>query len=145
MLSKQDLSLNELMVFTSEMRGAEKSTATAYLMLIGGHLGLHRFYLKRKGTAIAQLILFAAAAIFYFIMAVASEIGSELFAIFSIIMFVLPALALFIWIMVDLFLLPRMIREFNEVIEREILDQIEHFRRMEQLAGRGRPDEPQTI
>jgi hypothetical protein len=47
--------------------------------------------------------------------------------------------------MVDLFLLPRMIREFNEVIEREILDQIEHFRRMEQLAGRGRPDEPQTI
>ena len=50
MLTKQELSLNELMVFSSELRRAEKSAAIAYLMLLGGHLGLHRFYLKKKGT-----------------------------------------------------------------------------------------------
>ena len=34
MLTKQELSLNELMVFSSELRRTEKSTAMAYLMLL---------------------------------------------------------------------------------------------------------------
>lgn len=139
MLNKQDLSLNELMVFSSELRRAEKSAAIAYLMLLGGHLGLHRFYLKRKGTAIAQLLLFICAAFFYVVMLLSSSFGSDGLIIISIILFALPAITLFIWIIVDLFLLPGMIKEFNGMIERDILNQMEHYRTMEQLAGRSVP------
>jgi TM2 domain-containing membrane protein YozV len=132
MLTKHELSLNELMVFSSELRRAEKSAAIAYLMLLGGHLGLHRFYLKRKGTAFVQLFLFISALFFYFML-----IFSETFM--TLILFALPAIALFIWIVVDLFLLPGMIKEFNGIVERDILNHMEHYRKMEQLAGRSVP------
>ncbi|MFC5652751.1 NINE protein [Paenibacillus solisilvae] len=139
MLNKQDLSLNELMVFSSELKRNEKSAAIAYLMLLGGHLGLHRFYLKRKWTAVIQLLLFIMASIFYLMMYLSSAIGSDGLIIASIILFALSAIALFIWIVVDLFLLPRMIKEFNGAIERDILSQMEHYRTMEQLSGRSVP------
>ena len=57
----------------------------------------------------------------------------------TLFLFALPAIALFIWIVVDLFLLPGMLREFNGMIERDILSHMEHYRKMEQLAGRSVP------
>jgi len=139
MLSKHDLSLNELMVFSSEMRSAEKSTAIAYLMLLGGHLGLHRFYLKRYGSGALQLALFAITMIFYMLLAVSTSIESEGLTIISAILFILPAIALLVWIIVDFCLLPGMLREFNGRIEQEILQEIVRYRHMEQLMGRGQP------
>ncbi|MBW7476526.1 NINE protein [Paenibacillus oenotherae] len=137
MLNRYDLTLNELMIFNSEMKSAEKSAGIAYLMLLGGHLGLHRFYLKRKGSAFGQLAVFAVAILTYIFFAVAAELESDAFLAVSMVLFFLSALALFIWVIVDLFLLPGMIQEYNKVVERNILDQIEHHRRMEQLSGRG--------
>ncbi|MBB3114718.1 TM2 domain-containing membrane protein YozV [Paenibacillus phyllosphaerae] len=139
--TKQELSLQELMILKSELKSAEKSTALSYLMLLGGHLGIHRFYLKRPGTGAAQLALFLVATIFYFVMAIASETSNETLVILSVILFVLPAIALFIWIVVDLFLLPGMIRSYNERIEQDILQEIDRHRHMEQLMGRDRQDE----
>ncbi|QHW33149.1 TM2 domain-containing protein [Paenibacillus rhizovicinus] len=137
MLNKQDLSLEELMLLNSELRGAEKSSGVAYLMLLGGHFGLHRFYLKRKGTGAAQLALFIAAIFFYFMIAIASAVDSTPFTIVSVTMCVLPAVALFVWIIVDLFLLPGMIRAYNQGVQQAIIAEILHYRKMEQLAGRG--------
>lgn len=140
MLNKQDLTLDEMMVFSSEMRASEKSTALAYLMLLGGHLGLHRFYLNKKGTGILQLVLFLLACVFYFGMGIGSAAESDILIIISFILFAVPALVLFIWVIVDLFLLPRMLREYNARVEREILQEIHQYRQMNQPAGASHPD-----
>ncbi|XEC95607.1 NINE protein [Paenibacillus tarimensis] len=123
-MDTRDLTLNELLVFQSEVRSAEKSAAIAYLMLIGGHLGVHRFYLKRVGTAIAQLILFLASAGGYIMMLVASAAEIDALIIISVLLFAIPGLVLFIWIIVDLFLMSGMVREYNEKIQQDILAQI---------------------
>jgi TM2 domain-containing membrane protein YozV len=93
-MNKSDLTLNELMVFNSELRNNEKSAAVAYLLLIGGHLGAHRFYLKRTGTAIVQLILFVVATLGYFCMAIASEFDNIAAIAATVILFAVPALIL---------------------------------------------------
>lgn len=124
MMDKRDLTLNELMVFQSEVRAHEKSAAIAYLMLVGGHLGVHRFYLKRTGTAIAQLILFLVATGGYALTVLGSAVESEALMLFSLLLLVIPGLVLFIWIIVDLFLMPRMVREYNEKVEQHIIAQI---------------------
>lgn len=139
MLTKQELTLNELMILSSEMRAAEKSSAIAYLMLLGGHLGLHRFYLKRAGSGAAQLILFVFSIVFYFLLSIAAAAESDILIVAAVLLFALTALILFVWVIVDLFLLPKMLREYNLAVEREILQEISRYRHMEQLTGRGRP------
>ncbi|PYI56991.1 NINE protein [Paenibacillus flagellatus] len=141
MHNKQDLTLTELMVLNSELKSAEKSTAIAYLMLLGGHLGLHRFYLKRPGTGALQLVLFLLSVVFYFVLSVGAALESDAIIIASTILLILPALALFIWVIVDLFLLPGMLREYNAGVEQDIVQEILRHRHMEQLAGRGRREE----
>lgn len=133
-ITKYDLSTKELMMFQSEMKSKEKSLGLAYLMLIGGHLGVHRFYLKRNGTAIAQLLLFVLSIIFYVALIIsieAIEIMNEpnysLF-ILSIILFLICVLPLTIWIIIDLFRMPRMVREWNEREEKTLLQQIVELR-----------------
>lgn len=127
MLTRYDLTTGELMVLNSELQHAEKSMALAYLMLLGGHLGVHRFYLKRIGTAVLQLILFIIATISYFVFAVTIEF-SEAVGILSFIAMLLTGLPLFIWIIVDLFRMPRMVREWNEQVERQIIEEIVRYR-----------------
>lgn len=135
-LTKYDLSVNELMLLNSELRSAEKSLALAYLMLIGGHLGVHRFYLKRFGTAIAQLVLFLLALALYVILVVMVEMASYDFydyewsggPIAMLVLLILAGGTLFVWVIVDLFLIPRMVREWNERVERELLDELARMR-----------------
>ncbi|WP_336776855.1 TM2 domain-containing protein [Paenibacillus sp. MMO-58] len=127
-MNRQDLTLNELMVFNSEMRSSEKSAAIAYLMLLGGHLGVHRFYLKRKKTAIIQLVLFLIATPAYIFFSIASASEQEALQIIGIILFALPAAALFIWVIVDLFLISRMVKEYNKEVERDLIEQIIRYR-----------------
>lgn len=117
------------MLLNSEMRPREKSLALAYLMLIGGHLGVHRFYLRRTATAIVQLILFVVAIIGYVILGVGSEMdeyGSAPWI--GLIIMLIGGLPLFIWILVDLFMIPRMVRQLNTQTEQEILQQLERIR-----------------
>jgi TM2 domain-containing membrane protein YozV len=80
----------------------------AYVLLIFlGSLGIHRFYLDRKGSAIAQLLL--------------SVIGW--ITVFIIIGFI-PLAIVYIWLFVDLFLIPGMVNRENEIIEKEIIQSL---------------------
>jgi len=128
-IQRQDLTIDELMVLNSELRDAEKSIALAYLMLLGGHLGVHRFYLKRIGTAVVQLVLFILTTISYFMGVILMEFYEPIGIVFIVVM-ALSGLALLIWIIIDLFLMPRMVKEWNERIEQQILEQIVYYRNM---------------
>ncbi len=132
MLTRYELSPQELMLLNSEMRPREKSLGLAYLMLIGGHLGVHRFYLKRTATAIVQLVLFLIAALGYMVMLVSTAGFEEAHAtpgvIVGLILFFGAAAPLFIWVVVDLFLIPGMVRGMNAQLEHEIIQQLEWLR-----------------
>jgi hypothetical protein len=127
-LTKDQLTVNEMLILNSAMRDTEKSLALAYLMLIGGHLGVHRFYLKRIATAVVQLVLFILAFIFYVVFAVTAEVEGGPFMMLSGILLVLFGGTLTVWVIVDLFLMPRMVREWNQRAESEIMTQIYQLR-----------------
>ena len=122
-MNRNDLSLEQLLVLQSELRHVEKSLALAYLMLLGGHLGVHRFYLRRFVSGSLQLALFLIATASYFAAAAVSSVSEEWDALSLALLgvMVLAGLALFVWIIVDLFILPRMVREWNEAREAEII------------------------
>ena len=77
-----------------------KSMGIAYaLWLFLGQLGLHRFYLGRVGSGIAQLLL-----------------GLVGWATVWFVIGVIPLAILWIWLFVDLFLTASMVREANRTI-----------------------------
>ncbi|MFB5269588.1 NINE protein [Paenibacillus enshidis] len=127
-LTREQLTVNEMLILNSAMRDTEKSLALAYLMLIGGHLGVHRFYLKRIATALVQLVLFILAFIFYVGFYVAVEFETGPFMMLSGILLVLFGGALTVWVIVDLFLMPRMVREWNQRAEADIMAQLYQLR-----------------
>ncbi len=115
------------MLLNSELRSKEKSLALSYLMLIGGHLGVHRFYLRRTISAIVQLVLFLVAMVAYFGFAFATEFSEE--ATWSFLILLLATgFPLFVWVVVDLFLIPRMVSDLNQKAEQDVLQQIEWLR-----------------
>ncbi|WP_138495597.1 NINE protein [Paenibacillus pinistramenti] len=129
-VSKQELTTNELLVLSSELRRHEKSLAIAYLMLLGGHLGVHRFYLKRTGTAITQLVLFLGAILLYFGFAVLEVLFPEsLIPLIPLCLVFLCGGTLAVWMLVDLFLIPHMVREWNERTEHQLMHQLVALRR----------------
>lgn len=78
----------------------KKSAGTAYLLLIFlGGFSAHRFYLGRPGSAIAQLLI-------WWISLVLIIVGIGL-----ITMWITP-----IWLLVDLFLIPQMVRDHNNML-----------------------------
>ena len=83
----------------------KKSTAVAYLLwfFLGG-LGGHRFYLGKTGSAVAQLLLL----IFGLLLIVAAGIGFLLL------------LPLWIWVLVDAFLIPGWIRTQNSLLAAQL-------------------------
>jgi hypothetical protein len=127
-ISKQELSVNELMVLNSSMREAEKSLALGYLMLIGGHLGVHRFYLKRYKSAITQLLFFVISTASYFMATIFSDLEYRTPMTISLICLGVIGGSLLVWLVVDLFLVPRMIREWNEQVERDMIRKIYEYR-----------------
>ena len=77
-----------------------KSMAVAYLLwLFLGQLGLHRLYLGRVGSGIAQLLL-----------------GLVGWATVVFVVGFVPLAILWIWLLVDLFLTAGMVREANRAI-----------------------------
>ncbi|WP_122571115.1 TM2 domain-containing protein [Pseudomonas viridiflava] len=90
-------SLQSEMLVEQKVANAQKSTGVAYLLwfFLGG-VGAHRFYLGKTGTAVAQLII--------------TVIG--FFTIF-------PLIITGIWVLVDAFLIPAIIRENTEKVRRD--------------------------
>ncbi len=79
----------------------EKSMGVAYVLLILlGQLGIHRFYLGKVGTGVAQLLL--------------GIVGSA--TVWLVIGFI-PLGVLWLWMIIDLFLIPGMVREANSKLE----------------------------
>lgn len=128
MLAKNDLSATELLVLQSEMRSAEKSLGVAYLMLFGGHLGLHRFYVNRKASAIVQLVLFVLAIVLYVAYGIFDAMKMEAGLIVFGILCGLCAAALTVWVIVDACLLPGMVRTWNEAEEQRLIREIAAYR-----------------
>lgn len=56
-VQKQSLDTHQLQLLQTELMSRQKSSGIAWVLLIfGGGLGAHRFYLGRTGTAIAMLL-----------------------------------------------------------------------------------------
>lgn len=102
------LTNEEKMVVNSEVSNNKKGVGIAYLLwFFLGTLGIHRFYLNRKGSAIAMLSL---------------TILGWLTAIFAIGFLFLIIVG--IWELVDLFLVGKMVREENDKLVTYYSDQI---------------------
>lgn len=125
---KRDLTTNELLILHSELKQHEKSLAIAYLMLLGGHLGIHRFYLRKIGSAVAQLSLTVTLIVLYIAFCTIVDMGADTLEVVLIILMVMCLAALIVWIIVDLFLIPRMVRSYNMLVEQDVMNQIIHFR-----------------
>lgn len=136
--SKHMLSTNEMLILSSELNKREKSLALAYLMLLAGHLGVHRFYLKRAVSGVIQLVLFLIAIISYVIFTIMFSAESTMYSdpsymdIGAWIVFLLSTLisgiALTIWVIVDACLLPGMVKKWNAELEQSLIDQIVSYR-----------------
>jgi TM2 domain-containing membrane protein YozV len=106
---KQQLSHQQLAMVQSEMEHKKKSMALAYVFLIFlGTFGAHRFYVGKKGTAITQLVL--------------TLLGYLTLWLFGIGLIFLGIV--WIWVLIDLFLLYGHVNRFNEEIERELIAQV---------------------
>lgn len=92
-----DLNNEEQLLVNSEIEKRGKNLLLAYILAIFvGTLAIHRFYLGRKGSAIAMLLL----------------------GIFSF--FIISS----VWTLVDLFLIPGIVKEDNQRIETETANEI---------------------
>lgn len=101
---KSQLDARELLILDQEVRNQGKSMLVAYLLwfFLGG-FGAHRFYMKKTGSAVAQLILTIT---------------------------VIGAIVSCIWVLIDAFLLHGMVREENQRVEGRIMNDImaqKHF------------------
>ncbi|GGE51488.1 hypothetical protein GCM10011391_32850 [Pullulanibacillus camelliae] len=93
-----NLTNEEQLLVNSEVQKSGKNMAIAYVFWIFlGGFGAHRFYLRKKGSAIAQLIL-------------------------TLTLF--GAIISGVWLIVDLFLIPGITREINNNIENRAAEQI---------------------
>ncbi|EJM73393.1 TM2 domain-containing protein [Pseudomonas sp. GM55] len=90
-------SLQAEMLIEQKVANAQRSTGVAYLLwfFLGG-FGAHRFYLGKTGTAAAQLII-------------------TIVGLFTLI----PLIVTGIWLLVDLFLIPGIIREHSEKVRHD--------------------------
>ena len=89
--------LQSEMLIEQKVSNAQKSTGVAYLLwfFVGG-FGGHRFYLGKTGTAVAQLLI--------------TVVG-----LFTLI----PLIITGIWLVVDAFLIPAIVRENTESVRRQ--------------------------
>lgn len=100
-----NLTNEERLLVNSELERRGKNIVVAYLLLLFiGTLGIHRFYLGLTGSAITQLVLTIAG-----------------WATVIILIGFLPLAVVWVWVIVDLFLIPGIIKNDNQKIEQEII------------------------
>lgn len=131
--SKHDLTTTEMLILNSEMNKREKSLALGYLMLLAGHLGVHRFYLKRIASGVIQLVLFVLTFVFYLAFGISSGLESEaspdtFYSLIFLVPLLLAGLGLTIWVIVDACMLPGMVRSWNQQLEQSLVAQIASHR-----------------
>ncbi len=99
---KSSLTTEQLAMLQSEFDKNKRSTGVAYLLLllVMGIFGAHKFYLKRNGEGIIYLVMLA------------------------LFFLVIPPFILAIFLILDLFTLPRQVREANEKIEAEKIQEL---------------------
>lgn len=124
--TKRDLTTSELLILNSEMRKREKSLALSYFMLLAGHLGVHRIYLKRIASGVVQLVLFLLTMFFYITFSVIAGIESEdtFYSLAFLIPLLITFLGLTVWVIVDACMLPGMVRSWNERLEQSLVAQL---------------------
>ncbi len=106
---KQQLTSQQLAMVQSELEHKKKSMVVAYLFaILLGSLGAHRFYVRRIGTAGTQLVL--------------TLLGYMTVWIFGLGFIFLGIV--WIWVIVDLFLLHGYVNRLNKDIERELIAQV---------------------
>ncbi|MBW7476527.1 TM2 domain-containing protein [Paenibacillus oenotherae] len=92
---KSQLDARELLILDQEVRNQGKNMMVAYVLwFFLGIFGGHRFYMKKTGSAVAQLVL---------------------------TLTVVGYLVTCIWVIVDAFLLHTMVKEENKEVEDRIL------------------------
>lgn len=98
------LDIQQQMLIEQRVSNDAKSPLLAYLLLIfAGGLGVHRFYLGRTGSGAAMLVLLILG-----ILTTPIAIGLVLLV------------ALGIWMVVDLFLIPGMVNQQREAMRRSL-------------------------
>ena len=99
-----EMSTQAKILIEQRMTNEKKSLAVAYLLLIFlGPLGVHRFYLGKTGSALVMLAL--------------SVIGwATLFIVVGLVFLV----AVGIWVVVDVFLLPEIVRQDQERLRQKL-------------------------
>lgn len=85
--------------------------AFRWVTMFFGLLGIHRFYLGRYKTAILMLCLWQGG--FLSLTFVSIFFGESIGQIVTMLLSAPMMLAGFIWFLVDLFLIPRMVRRYN--------------------------------
>ena len=132
MHDKMSLDARQLMVLDMELKNRGKDMVVGYLLwfFLSG-FGAHRFYMKRVGSAIAQLLLFWISFIILMIGVVVVAVGDEsgdldMMAAGGVAMMIgaLPLIAASIWILVDAFLLHGWIKDHNQKVEAEIIQEL---------------------
>src|SRR5690625_2339690 len=105
---KQTLDEKQLSIVQSEMENKKKSMVVAYLLwfFLGG-LGGHRFYIGKTGTALVML-------------------GIWLLGWLTTIIFIgfILIFAVYVWVIVDAFLLHNEVNRVNSKIERDIINRL---------------------
>lgn len=111
----------------------------AFLMLLMGHLGVHRFYLKRYVSGAVQLglilLVFISYIGFAILLGLDSEMGSDTYSIPGLLalgVFLLTALGLTVWVIVDACLLNGMVKRWNAELEQSIIREIVQYRNPQQ-------------
>lgn len=127
MKTKADLTMEQLFLLRSELGHVEKSVVLAYVMLLGGHLGAHRFYMRRFASGIVQLALFLIVMIAYisfvFTLAIHDDEWTSGAGV-SLAITAIAGLALTVWVIVDACILHRWVKAHNDEKEAEIIARI---------------------
>ncbi|MFC5652752.1 TM2 domain-containing protein [Paenibacillus solisilvae] len=101
---KSQLDARELLLLDQEVKNHGKNMVVAYLLwFFIGSFGAHRFYMKKTGSAVAQLIL-----------------------TITVIGYIVSG----IWVLIDAFLLHTWVKEENQRIEDQIINDLisqKHF------------------
>ena len=104
------LNTQQQILIEQRIQNDAKSPAVAYLLLIFvGMFGAHRFYLGKSKTAVTMLIL-----TIFGILTTALLVGFVFLAVVGL------------WALVDLFLIPGMIREDKDVLRQQLTTESLH-------------------
>ncbi len=118
---KNEMSERELHILSIELDRQRKSTGVTYgLCFLGSWLGLHKFYLGKIEMGMIYII----APLILIFSLLFSAPRSSLSLFFSALA-TLAGCVLFVWVLVDLFTIPKQVRIFNENLEMEVIASLE--------------------